>query len=118
MPFIKVFTNVSRAQINSKQALAAFTTALSQGLDRSEAVVRVLLKLDSELAMGNSTEPCAIIHIGSMANINADSNPKTIRLVTDVAEKTLLAPGSRVLVTLEQLEPSNCGVNGEMMKPL
>ncbi|TMW65368.1 hypothetical protein Poli38472_008010 [Pythium oligandrum] len=67
MPFVKVYTNVKRAQVDSKRALAAFTTALAAAFYRGEAFVMVKLEPELELSMGQSTEPCAFLQVRNTA---------------------------------------------------
>ncbi|TMW65366.1 hypothetical protein Poli38472_008008 [Pythium oligandrum] len=115
MPLVKIITSAARAQVNTKSALAAFTSAVSQALDRPEEFVMVHLELEAAVSMKQSSEPCALINIGSFTSISREDNPKTIRMVTEVCEKELNVPAARVFVTLEQLIPVNSGINGEMI---
>ncbi|GLD92381.1 hypothetical protein PINS_up000914 [Pythium insidiosum] len=112
MPFVKVYSNVARATVNADSVLKAVSKSLSEALDRPEPYVMVQLKLDQDMLMAGTTEPCAFIHIRSIGKIDTERNPKTVAALTATVSDALRVPADRIFVNLDDIAPNNWGHAG------
>lgn len=113
MPYLQLFTNVSRSSIQPDLPVKLAET-LSKNLEKPIERIRVHVVPEQILFFGsNSDEPCAVVTLCSIGKVNLEINEKNSRDIMAILTQELGIPPQRQNIVFEDLKPENVGVNGK-----
>ncbi|OWZ10171.1 hypothetical protein PHMEG_00017020 [Phytophthora megakarya] len=112
MPNVQVTSNVPSSGVDKTKAMAAISKGLATAMDKSEQVVMVHLNLDTPMMFQASEAPCAFIHLRSIGKVDAQHNPTTASVLTEIVSQELNVPKDRIFMNIDDVQRSNWAKGG------
>ncbi len=114
MPLIQLDTSCSLADQNKKQALAKMLSQIAaETSGKPEQYVMASIHDNMAMTMSGTADPCALVTIKAIGGLSKAVNQTFASKVSQLLQKELGIPQSRVYLTFEELEPSHWGWNGK-----
>lgn len=115
MPFLQIFTNVSRSKL-AENFGPLLANILSETM-RNKPVDRVMIQVatDQYLSLGTTNNvPIALVILQSIGSMDLDDNRKTINVVTKFINEKLNIEPSNIKMVFRNHSIETIGSNGKL----
>jgi phenylpyruvate tautomerase len=114
MPLIQVDTSVSIADQAKRQAITrALSKLAAEGIGKPEQYVMACLQDNVAMTMSGSPGPCALVTVKSIGGLGKSVNQGLAGQVSQLLQKELAIPGSRVYITFQDVAAPDWAWNGK-----
>ena len=115
MPFLQIFTTVTRAQIPEN-----FGPLLAKALSsvmRNKPVERIAIQVTTDQYMSLGTKddiPLALVYMRSIGSMDLEDNRQTVKTVTDYINQKLGIEPSNIRMVLQNHSTDTIAMNGKL----
>lgn len=111
MPTLVVDTNLPQDKLTA-DAAAKLHAAVAAALGKPPSYVCVQLSGGKTMNFGGSTDPCALLTLGSIGQISTEKNKATSAALAKVLEAELGISSSRAYIEFKNYDKANVGFQG------
>ena len=111
MPYLSLNTNVAVSDEEADSLLQALSAAAAEGSGKPERSVQVEVAGGKKMLMAGTTQPTAFLDVRAIGLPEAVAKKLTI-LLTNVVERKLGVPATRVYISFASYPGSMWGVGG------
>jgi phenylpyruvate tautomerase len=109
MPLLTVQTNIS-VEEKSKELLDLLTDVIAEGTGKPKAYISILLDDNKVMSFGGTTEPCAIISLGSIGAIEGKQKLMSKSVMTILQDQVGIGP-DRCYMFFQDVKGKDVGFN-------
>ena len=112
MPLLKIaFTYPEDSEAIRDRLLGEGTRTLVEVMDKPERFVMVLCERE-QMALGNSTDPCAYLELRSIGGLDEKTNAAMAKRLCVMMREVAEVPEDRVFINFVDMERAYWGWNG------
>jgi phenylpyruvate tautomerase len=114
MPLIQLDTSCNFLDQNRKQAVTKMLSQIAaEGSGKPEQYVMACIHDNVAMTMSGTPGPCALVTVKAIGGLNKSVNQNLAAKVSQLLQKELDIPKSRVYVTFEELAPTHWAWEGK-----
>jgi phenylpyruvate tautomerase len=113
MPLIQLHTSFGFPDQNRKQAVSKMLSQIAaEGSGKPEQYVMTCIHDKLAMTMSGTPGPCALVTVKAIGGLSKAVNQTLTARISQLLQKELNIPQTRVYVTFEELAPSHWGWDG------